>query len=222
VTLYDGAVDLASPNNSRTRIVGRIPVGSRVLEVGCATGFMAEHLTRARGCLVTGVEQDPDAARVAAGRCARLVVGDVENPALLARCAGEYDVIVFADVLEHLRDPATVLRALAGYLAPGGRVLASIPNVAHWSIRWRLLVGRWEYQERGILDRTHLRFFTRRSALRLFQQAGLAVIGADGVWGFPRVFYPPDAVQTWLAGRLPGLFMIQFIIEAQRETSGKC
>jgi len=219
VTVYDGAIDLASLNNSRTQLVGRIPRDSRVLEVGCATGFMAEHLTRALGCRVTGVERDPDAARVAAGRCARLIVGDIEDPALLARCAGEYDVVVVADVLEHLRDPAAVLQGLAGFLGAGGRVLASIPNVAHWSIRWRLLVGRWEYQERGILDRTHLRFFTRRSALDLFRQAGLAVTWLHGVHGFPRVFYPPDAVQAWIARRRPGLFMIQFLVEARPETA---
>ena len=218
MTVYDGVIDLALTNNSRTRIVGLIPAGSRVIDVGCATGFMAEHLTRALGCRVTGVERDPDAARVAAGRCARLIVGDIEDPELLARCEGEYDVVVFADVLEHLRGPAAVLSALAGVLAPGGRVLASIPNVAHWSIRWRLLVGRWDYQERGILDRGHLRFFTRRSALDLFRQAGLRVTGMDGVYGFPRVFYPPDVVQAWIARRLPGFFMIQFIIEARRET----
>lgn len=142
MTIYDEVIDPGMPNNSRTRIVGRIPSGSRVLEIGCATGFMAEHLTRAQGCHVTGVERDPDAARVAAGRCARLVVGDIEDPALLARCAGEYDVVIFADVLEHMRDPAAVLRVVVGCLAPDGRVLASMPNVAHWSIRWRLLVGR--------------------------------------------------------------------------------
>jgi 2-polyprenyl-3-methyl-5-hydroxy-6-metoxy-1,4-benzoquinol methylase len=214
VTVYDGVVDRSLANNSRSRLVEWALPQSRVLEVGCATGFMAEHLARELGCRVTGVEQDPDAARVAAGRCERLVVGDIEQPEVIAQCAGEYDVIVFADVLEHLRDPESVLRTLARFLAPDGRILASIPNVAHWSIRWRLLVGRWEYEDRGILDRTHLRFFTRRSALALFGRAGLAVTRVTGVWGFPRLFYPPDAAQSWIAARWPGVFMIQFIIEA--------
>ena len=151
---------------------------------------------------------------MAASRCERLVVGDIEGTPALAQCAGEYDVIVFADVLEHLRDPERVLRSLAPFLARGGRVLASIPNVAHWSIRWRLLAGRWQYQDRGILDRTHLRFFTRETALALFASAGLAVTRATGVYGFPRVFYPPDRVQAWIAPRWPELFMIQFVIEA--------
>ena len=200
-------------NNSRTRLVRWIPAKSRVLEVGCATGFMAEYLTRRLACRVTGVERDPEAARIATGRCERLIVGDVEEPDLIARCAGEYDTIVFADVLEHLRDPEAVLRSLARYLVPGGRVLASIPNVAHWSIRCRVLAGRWNYQDRGILDRSHLRFFTRRSAHALFARAGLTVTRATGVYGFPRVFYPPDEAQAWIASRLPGVFMIQFILE---------
>jgi len=213
VTVYDGAIDLSMANNSRTRLVRWIPAKSRVLEVGCATGFMAEYLTRRLACRVTGVERDPEAARIATGRCERLIVGDVEEPDLIARCAGEYDTIVFADVLEHLRDPEVVLRSLARYLAPGGRVLASIPNVAHWSIRWRLLAGRWNYQDRGILDRSHLRFFTRRSAHALFARAGLTVTRATGVYGFPRVFNPPETAQPWLASTLPGVLMIPFILE---------
>ena len=213
MTVYDGAIDTSVGNNSRTRLVGWIPAKSRVLEVGCATGFMAEYLTRQLACRVTGVERDPEAARIATGRCERLIVGDIEEPELIAHCAGEYDVIAFADVLEHLGNPEAVLRALARYLAPGGRVLASIPNIAHWSIRWRLLAGRWDYQDRGILDRTHLRFFTRRSAHDLFARAGLTVTRATGVYGFPGVFYPPDAAQAWIASRLPSVFMIQFILE---------
>lgn len=213
MTVYEGSVDPSERNNSRTRVVEWIPDGSRVLEVGCATGFMAEYLTRERGCTVIGVEKDPTAAAVAAGRCAHVIVGDIEDTGTIDRCAGAYDVIALADVIEHLRAPDDALRRLVAYLVPGGRVLASIPNVAHWSIRWRLLAGRWDYQDRGILDRTHLRFFTRRTAAALFRSSGLSITRTAGVYGFPGVFYPPDRLQAAIAARLPGVFMIQFILE---------
>lgn len=213
MTVYEGSVDPCLRNNSRTRVVEWIPDASRVLEVGCATGFMAEYLTRERGCTVTGVEKDPDAAAVAVGRCARVIVGDIEDTGTIDRCAGAYDVIVFADVIEHLREPDDALRRLVAYLGPDGRVLASIPNIAHWSIRWRLLAGRWDYQDRGILDRTHLRFFTRRTATALFRSAGLSITRTAGVYGFPGVFSPPDRLQAAIAACLPGAFMIQFIFE---------
>ena len=156
------------------------PGGARVLDVGCATGYLAAELTR-RGCRVTGVEADPLAAKRARAHCDALVIGDIED----AACRGElaalaegapFDVVLCGDVLEHLRDPWSALAAVSALAAPGGTVVLSVPNVAHWTARRALAGGRFPYAEHGLFDRTHLRFFTRASARDLAVRAGLRVV----------------------------------------------
>jgi 2-polyprenyl-3-methyl-5-hydroxy-6-metoxy-1,4-benzoquinol methylase len=157
-----------------------VPDGARVLDVGCATGYLAAELTR-RGCRVTGVEADPLAAERARAHCDAVVIGDVEG----AACRGElaalaegapFDVVLCGDVLEHLRDPWAALAAMGALAAPGGAVVLSVPNVAHWTGRRALARGRFPYAEHGLFDRTHLRFFTRASARDLAERAGLRVV----------------------------------------------
>jgi len=150
-----------------------VPAGARVLDVGCATGYLAAELT-GRGCRVVGVEADPDAAERARAHCERVVVGDVEDAATRDELAAlaPFDAIVCGDVLEHLRDPWSALRGLSGL---GGRVVLSVPNVAHWTGRRALVRGRFPYAEHGLFDGTHLRFFTRASARALAEDAGLRV-----------------------------------------------
>lgn len=147
---------------------------ARVLDVGCATGYIAGPLT-AQGCAVTGFERNPESAAVARERCDSVIVGDIESPEDRARIPGGFDVILLGDVLEHLVDPWDALRFLRGRLAPHGVVVASIPNVAVWTVRLGLLRGRWNYTEAGPLDRTHLRFFTRATARALVRDAGLVL-----------------------------------------------
>jgi SAM-dependent methyltransferase len=144
--------------------------GRRLLDVGAADGFLAEILT-ARGWVVTALERDRSLAEQARGRCAEVVVADLTEgvPAL----SGPFDAIVCADVLEHLSDPLSTLRALLPSLSREGLMVVSVPNVAHLWVRLSLLLGRFDYTERGILDRTHLRFFTRRTFLALLDEAEL-------------------------------------------------
>ena len=132
--------------------------------MGAADGFLAELLTR-QGWQVTALERDPAQAAKARGRCHEVIVADLDEAA--PRLEGLFDAIVYGDVLEHLSDPLPVLVALNRSLAAGGRVIVSVPNVAHLWVRLSLLLGRWDYADRGILDRTHLRFFTRRSFVAL-------------------------------------------------------
>jgi 2-polyprenyl-3-methyl-5-hydroxy-6-metoxy-1,4-benzoquinol methylase len=146
--------------------------GRRLLDVGAADGFLAEILS-ARGWTVTAVERDPVRAEQARGKCRELIVGDVADA--VAGRSDWFDAIVFGDVLEHLDDPLAILRSATAALAPGGLVLVSVPNVAHLFVRLSLLLGHFDYADRGILDRTHLRFFTRRTFLALLAQAGLEV-----------------------------------------------
>jgi 2-polyprenyl-3-methyl-5-hydroxy-6-metoxy-1,4-benzoquinol methylase len=167
-------------SESHRLVLAAIPDGARVLDVGCATGYLAAELTR-RGCTVDGVEVDPVAAEQARAHCRAVVVGDLEasstHAAVQRMLAGaQPDVVVCADVLEHLHDPWTVLAWLKTLLAPdAGKAIISLPNIAHWTARRALLRGRFAYADHGLFDRTHLRFFTRDSARELATRAGFAV-----------------------------------------------
>ena len=162
-------------------VLAHVPAGSRVLEVGAHTGFFSACL-RAHGCRVTALEVDPRAAAHAAANADRVVVGDVEDPTVRARLAGPFDVVLFMHVLEHLVDPWHVLRALRGMVAPGGRTIVLLPNVACWRIRKALFVdGAFEYEDTGILDRTHVRFFTLDSGRALLEASGYTVTTWESV-----------------------------------------
>lgn len=149
--------------------------GKSVLDVGCYEGALARELVR-RGCVVTGVELDERAAGMARETCESVLVGDVEQMDLADELSGRrFDVGLFGDVLEHLKDPARVLRQVRGLLAPDGYVVLSVPNIAHASIRLMLLEGRFEYEEFGILDDTHLKYFTRDSIADLLESCGFFI-----------------------------------------------
>src|SRR5215210_8161158 len=172
---YETKVDLHNRNSSHALIVELVGHDERVLDVGCAAGDLAGVLTE-RGCKVTGIEVDPEAARRAEERCERVVAGDVETLDLGAELDGEdFDVIVFGDALEHLKDPLRTLARLKPFLRPEGYVVASIPNVAHGSVRLALMQGKFQYRSLGLLDNTHLRFFTRESIEQLFRDAGFLI-----------------------------------------------
>jgi 2-polyprenyl-3-methyl-5-hydroxy-6-metoxy-1,4-benzoquinol methylase len=166
------------PDDARTShglVVRLIGSDKRVLDVGCANGQLAEFLQH-HGNEVSGVEVDPHLAEVARSRVPTVLVGDVEQLDLVAEFGeASLDVVVFADVLEHLKNPLAVLRQARQLLAEGGYVVASIPNIAHGAARLALLQGNFEYRELGLLDDTHLRFFTRSSVDTLFRSAGFIV-----------------------------------------------
>jgi 2-polyprenyl-3-methyl-5-hydroxy-6-metoxy-1,4-benzoquinol methylase len=149
----------------------------RVLEIGCGLGVLGASL-RARGHHVTGVELIPEIAAQAETRLDAVVCADVEA-GRLPFAPRSFDAIILADVLEHLVDPWTVLRDCVELLAPGGQVIVSVPNVQNIDVIRRLIRGRWDYRERGILDRGHLRFFTLRSVKQLFAYAGLTIDGVE-------------------------------------------
>jgi SAM-dependent methyltransferase len=191
-----------------------VPDGARVLDVGCSTGYLAAELT-ARGCHVVGVEGDPQAAAQARERCELVVVGDVEDPAVRDELPRDMDVLLLADVLEHLRDPWGALTALRGLLAPGGRAVVSVPNVGHWTARRALARGRFPYADHGLFDRTHLRFFTRASARELARGAGFDVEREEfGSAPLPLEAHLPSlaAARPGLTARWPELFAFQFVL----------
>jgi SAM-dependent methyltransferase len=165
--------------------------GLRVLDAGCGFATTSREIQQL-GNHVTGIEASLAAASVASQRLTRIVTADLTDFPAVSAAIGEerFDVVIFADVLEHLPAPADALRRYQQFLRPGGSVIVSLPNVALWSVRFSLILGRWEYQETGVLDRTHLRFFTRRSARMLLREAGLTTVAATTNPGLVRPFVP--------------------------------
>jgi 2-polyprenyl-3-methyl-5-hydroxy-6-metoxy-1,4-benzoquinol methylase len=147
----------------------------RILDVGTASGYLGK-IWRGRGHYVAGVEYDAAAAEKAREYYDAFQIADVETFAFPYR--GEFDYIVFADVLEHLRDPAAVLRRCIPALKESGKIIISVPNIANWVIRLSLLFGRFNYMDKGILDRTHMRFFTLRSLERMMGEVSCDVLEA--------------------------------------------
>ena len=171
-----------------------------VLEVGCNTGYLSSVMQQ-RGCQVTGVEIDETAAKLARPFCRRVIVGDVERLDWETVLGDErFDVITLGDVLEHMRAPGAVLRRLYHYLAPSGYIVVSLPNIAHGSVRLSLLLGRFEYAPLGILDETHLRFYTKETAHQLLASSGFQV---EDVWTVNEPV-PPDLISEVLS-RFPRL-----------------
>lgn len=153
----------------------------RVLDIGCAEGFVAADLRRL-GHHVTGLDL---AARPGVKeRVDQFVDADLDHGLPPAVTDTTFDIVLAADVLEHVRDPESLLRELHDVLAPGGRVLVSVPNFGHWYPRLRVASGRFDYDRRGILDRGHVRFFTRRSFARVLHRSGWHVLRHE-VTGLP-------------------------------------
>jgi SAM-dependent methyltransferase len=160
--------------------------GLRVLDAGCGFATTSARIEKL-GNEVTGIEESAVACEVAAKRLTRVVNTDLQTADL---GDAQFDVIIFADVLEHVPWPVGVLRNYLRWLAPNGSVIISLPNVGLWSVRFAHLFGRWQYEETGVLDRTHLRFFTRKSARWLLEQCGLSPIATTYNPGIVRPLVP--------------------------------
>jgi SAM-dependent methyltransferase len=205
-----------------------LPRDARVIvEVGCGSGALGAAFKRINPAVrYLGIERHAPAAFQAGDVLDRVVLGDAEltTPPQLGITPGEVDVLVCGDVLEHLADPWALLRQQVPWLRPGGLVLACVPNVQHWSVLAELLRGRWRYRDEGLLDRTHLRFFTLEGVLDLFRRAGLHVHDAQPrtVTGedFPR-FLQALAPALQLLGVDAGAFAqqtaaLQYVVRALR------
>lgn len=204
---------------------------SHVLEIGCDEGDFAARLPGE----VWGIEPDPDAAVIAAKRLHRVLAGTFEATRA-ALPPGYFDVVVCNDVIEHMPDHDRFLREIGAYIAPGGVLVGSVPNMRHYRALFELLVLRdWDYRDTGVLDRTHLRWFTARSLRRSLERAGFAIERFEGINGGIR-FAPtggfalsrqhlPHALFGWALivltlGRWRDISCMQFAFRA-RLVSGK-
>jgi 2-polyprenyl-3-methyl-5-hydroxy-6-metoxy-1,4-benzoquinol methylase len=198
------AARAAAYENPRPEVVALVPSGAgRVLDLGCSSGALGAALRARDGREVVGVEVDERYAADARARLDRVVVGDLETVDLTA--LGTFDVLVCADVLEHLVDPWALLARAAEQVRPGGTVVVSLPNVRFWETFWQVGVrGTWPRRGEGIFDRTHLRWFTARDAWALVDGAGFDVVALERVVRLgPRYRPRADRLAAALLGRTP-------------------
>lgn len=218
----------SSPYSSHSLLLAAFPQrgeGRRVLDLGCAEGYLSAILAE-RGFRVTGVE-GPGGAGDHFPESVHLVEADLDLG--LPPLQPGFDFIVCADVLEHLRDPLRILAALRGLLAPGGALIASLPNSGHAYFRWNILLGRFPAHDRGLFDRTHLHFFTWDGWLNLFQRAGLQIesVKSSGVpvglalprWDGSLPVHLLERLSYELARHVKRLFAYQFIVTARPEVA---
>ena len=153
------------------------PQAKMILDVGCSTGVLGSSLKANTGAYVVGIEISPSMAEIAEKKIDKVLCGDVTEIFKKGQLKEQsFDTIIFADVLEHLEDPWITLQYAVKCLKPEGKVVASIPNVRHIDTLFHLIVkGYWPYRNRGIHDRTHLRFFTLKNIHELFESANLSI-----------------------------------------------
>jgi len=166
---YNAKKSLNKNLTVQSQVVSLTGQNKRVLEFGCNIGETSLVL-KGNHCEVIGMEINNTAAEMAKNICKEVIIGDVEKDEVWGKIKGEFDVIIFADILEHLRNPDEILKRTKKYLKKNGFVIISLPNIANWRIRLSLLFGRFEYKSTGILDETHLRFYTLKSAQDLIRR----------------------------------------------------
>lgn len=189
---YDFELDMKT-QNSNSVILNNIKPGTKVFEMGCAHGRMTKYLKETLGCRVSVAEVDTEAAEVASQWAEKAYVGyggldfgDVEASSFWHGKDNDYDYVIFADVLEHLLQPQEVLRNSKVLLKPGGSIWISIPNIAYNGVIIDLINDKFTYRETGLLDNTHLRFFTINSLDKMVKKAGFKIVNEQNLKNFLR------------------------------------
>lgn len=223
---YDYSIDITTENSSHTKLLKLVGKGKTVLEIGCATGYMTRYMKEELGCQVSCVEIDAESAEKARPYCREMVVGDIESFDLAeAFNTKKFDVIMMADVLEHMKDAAGVLPVLRRMLHDDGYLLLSIPNGAHGSMALEILDGKWQYRNEGLLDRTHLHFFDKDNLSILLDESGFLISRLERVIIHPRDTemktpwdsYPRD-VTAYLEKVNPEFQTYQFVVKSYPTT----
>ena len=197
-------------------ILDQVPTGSRVLDVGCASGYLGEALG-GRKCEMWGIEPDLKSFTIAQAKGYKKIINSSIEEALPLLGAEGFDVIIVADVLEHLVNPNLTLNELKRFCKPNGKILVSLPNVAHYSVRQSLLFGKWDMTDTGILDRTHLHFFTLKTIKTLFKEAGWEIEALRPRGDLERWFRKIglEKLGKKLLFLFPELWAVQFVLTAR-------
>lgn len=218
---HNQEVDHSYYRNERRPLSVHIPDGDNViLDIGCGAGHFGAYLKHCgKAVTVVGIELVPHAAEEARSQLDAVVCADLDHYDLanIRSDLGydKFDVITCADVLEHVRDPWRTLDALGRHLNGTGVVIVSLPNVRHWSVVLPLVFkGRWDYRNAGIMDRTHLRFFTKQTAIELLRDSGLTPSSVNPLLG-PRW----RTLSRWTLGLLEEFFAIQYVIVARPQAA---
>ena len=180
IKYHQDSIDFDSlhANNIDRHQLSMVPGNSHLLEIGCATGYMTEYLAREKQCKVLAVEANKEQADAARARGIDVITGFIDDPVTrhsldtYTQEHGLFEVIFMSQVIEHISDPAATLRTLKNWLQPDGCLIISTCSIVHWKCRLQILFGKWEYQDYGIFDRTHLRFFTIKSFADLLHECG--------------------------------------------------
>ncbi|HET8590840.1 MAG TPA: methyltransferase domain-containing protein [Nakamurella sp.] len=175
---YQAVIDPAATNNTHSSLVRLTGTDRAVLELGASSGYMTR-LLQERGCTVTAIENDPAVAGELAAVADTAVIANLEDPAALDSVPGPFDVVLAGDVLEHLRDPDRVLQQAVARLAPDGAVVLSVPNITHCDLVLSLAQGQFRYRDTGLLDATHVHFFTYQTLLEMLERAGLVPVAVE-------------------------------------------
>jgi O-antigen biosynthesis protein len=215
----------AGDYDSHTLQMQLVPSATRVLELGCASGYIAGYMERALGCRVTGLDFDADAVAIARQRCSEAHTVDLDAPDAfdVVRANAPYDVLYAANVLEHLRFPERVLQQARGLLTDDAHVIVALPNIANWRFRLMLLAGRFDYTDYGVMDRTHTRLYTFKTGRELLEQNGYRVIETHIAGSFVQNTLMSlgsrlGAKQRQIPLVLPGLFAYELIYLAQPDS----
>jgi len=187
---------------------------SRILDVGCGVGAAGAAIKKSMGSRVevVGIELDPDIAEKAKDNIDQVIVGNAEQ-IMLPFEKGYFDAIIYGDILEHFTDPWSLLKMHGEFLKKGGQVVASIPNVAHYRIIKMLKRQEWDYKNSGVLDRSHYRFFTLKSAKRMFEDAGFRIVEIENKIAASK---SRKIINSIFCNRLLDSITEQYIIVAQK------
>jgi O-antigen biosynthesis protein len=162
-----------------TRVLKVIPMNATILDVGCATGSLGRAIKKyKKPKLLIGIDSDKPALKIASHYYDEVYELDVDGKITLHN--KHFDCIILADIMEHLKDPETLLRSLKSYLKPRGIMVISVPNILFIINRVNILIGRFEYTDKGIMDRTHLRFFTCRSLRKMLSDNDFEILNFRG------------------------------------------
>lgn len=199
--------------NTDRQALSLVPERTKILEIGCADGFMGEYLIKKKGCRVIGVEINKEAAKKAQDRGLTVVCGDIEEEAVLSKLRKEekFQVILCTSSIEHLHDPMKALKNWRNFLDINGFMIITTPNIGHWSARLKTFSGKFPREDYGIFDEEHLHFFTINSFKGLIEKCGFCVehLGIDPIGGgLPKV-------SKFLSLFFPDLFAYQIVIKAK-------